>query len=365
MSMLPITRVRTDGGTQTRACIRPEVVEEYADLNGEMPPITVFYDGAAYWLADGFHRLEANKRQHKAEIDCDIRQGTLRQAVLYSFSANGRHGLRLSPEDKEYAVRKALNDVEWCNKSDRWISELVGCSHYLVAKIRAQLVARPVEQQNSAKPPAANGAAPKKGAKTSAKRVGKDGKARKSSKKPKVPKPVYLCARCSRVGSASCDKCRAKNRPVADPRVTHPPESAKPAPDIDREPGIEENDEPFIDSSGHAIPGAIGEAFLAPFEDALSVCQQLQAMIDKLARGPGGSQLARFLQPKKSSGDKIIHRSQHLDALKQDLKGTRPHSVCPYCQGKQKKDCKGCTGAGWVTKITWDGCDDTVKARLK
>jgi uncharacterized ParB-like nuclease family protein len=354
MSMLAIARIRTDGGTQTRACIRPEVVEEYAALNGEMPPVIVFYDeNGVYWLADGFHRLEGRKKQGKSDIECDIREGSLRQAVLYSFTANHKHGLRLSSEDKRYAVAKALNDAEWSKMSDRWIADLAGCSHTLVSEMRSQLAESASSKENSPSKPK--------------KRKGKDGVVRKvKPKKPKAEKPVYLCARCSRVGTASCDKCRKKVNPVIDPRHTAPEQPAKPPePEEGREPGVEkeEDTKPVTDAEGHEVPGSIADAFLADFDRAVSLCQELQKLIDALACGPGGAQLARFVSPKRS-GEKVIQRSKHLDALKQDLKGTRPHSVCPFCKGKQKPECKGCNGEGWVSKTTWDGCEDAVKGRL-
>jgi len=55
-------RIRIDGGTQPRAALLIDVMEDYAEQmrNGvEFPPITVFFDGKEYWLADGFHRLGA------------------------------------------------------------------------------------------------------------------------------------------------------------------------------------------------------------------------------------------------------------------------------------------------------------------
>jgi hypothetical protein len=55
--------VRTDGGTQARGALDAAWVDELAavvaDGDGALDAITVFYDGAAYWLADGFHRVAA------------------------------------------------------------------------------------------------------------------------------------------------------------------------------------------------------------------------------------------------------------------------------------------------------------------
>lgn len=119
------------------------------------------------------------------------------------------------------------------------------------------------------------------------------------------------------------------------------------------------------DSVGHAVP----EACKIPFENlerftALdSLAQKLQAGIDELSRLPGGECLVRCLRPIGSEG-KTINKSEHLASLKRDLKGARPHSVCPYCQGKALKLCRGCSGFGWVTKTTWDSTEDHIKAKL-
>ena len=56
---LKLNQIRIDGGTQSRVDIDEQVVAEYADLYHQgiqLPPVTVFYDGTDYWLADGFHR---------------------------------------------------------------------------------------------------------------------------------------------------------------------------------------------------------------------------------------------------------------------------------------------------------------------
>ena len=69
ITLLPIEDIRTDGGTQPRVQMHQPTIKEYIDdmKNGALfPPLTVFYDGAEYWLADGFHRIEA---AHAATIE--------------------------------------------------------------------------------------------------------------------------------------------------------------------------------------------------------------------------------------------------------------------------------------------------------
>jgi hypothetical protein len=100
----------------------------------------VFYDGSDYWLADGFHRVEAAKSLGLVEIAADIRQGTRRDAVLYSVGANTSHGLRRTNEDKRRTVMMLLNDEEWRGWSDNRIAQLCGVSQPFVSSMRSSLI---------------------------------------------------------------------------------------------------------------------------------------------------------------------------------------------------------------------------------
>lgn len=141
-SFIQLDKIKTDGGTQSRACINPLVVEEYAAIIREgtdFPPVTVFYDGKRYWLADGFHRLAAYRTAGAVEIAAAIHQGTKRDAVLFSVGANADHGLRRTDDDKKRAVFVLLKDKEWGAWSDRQIARQCGVSHPFVAKVRFDL----------------------------------------------------------------------------------------------------------------------------------------------------------------------------------------------------------------------------------
>ena len=137
--MIEIARVRTDGGTQPRVSLNQEAVAEYRDAYKagiKMPPVTLFYDGADYWLADGFHRFFAARDAGLTEIYEDIQPGTVRDAILYSLSANSKHGLRRTNADKRKAVQTLLDDAEWSKWSDREIAKRCAVGYDLVADIR-------------------------------------------------------------------------------------------------------------------------------------------------------------------------------------------------------------------------------------
>lgn len=139
MSTINIADVRVNGGTQSRAAIDRGVVSEYADAikgGATFPPITVYFDGVSYWLADGFHRYEAYALAQVYDAPADIRQGTQRDAILFSVGANASHGLRRTNDDKRRAVQTLLNDPEWSAWSDREIARQVGVGNRFVGDVR-------------------------------------------------------------------------------------------------------------------------------------------------------------------------------------------------------------------------------------
>ena len=73
---LPLDSIRLDGGTQARDEHNPYVVDEYAALyrhGTKLPPVVVFFDGADYWLADGFHRVLAARAAGRTKINASMR----------------------------------------------------------------------------------------------------------------------------------------------------------------------------------------------------------------------------------------------------------------------------------------------------
>jgi len=140
---LQIALIKRDGGTQSRSKVYAETVQEYVEalLAGDkFPPIIVYYDGSEYWLADGFHRLDAYIACRQETIPVTIRQGTRRDAVLHSVGANATHGLRRTNQDKRRAVELLLNDAEWGEWSNREIAKACGVDHTFVGKLRVSLV---------------------------------------------------------------------------------------------------------------------------------------------------------------------------------------------------------------------------------
>jgi hypothetical protein len=110
---LRLDEIRIDGGTQPRVAIDQEIVNEYAEQYStgiDLNPVVVFFDGATYWLADGFHRYWANRKINSDYVFAEVNKGTQRDAILYSVGANAKHGLRRTNGDKRKAVLTMLTN---------------------------------------------------------------------------------------------------------------------------------------------------------------------------------------------------------------------------------------------------------------
>lgn len=143
---LQISTITVNGSTQARTEINQSIVAEYSEAlkaGTVFPPVIVFEDGASIWLADGFHRYHAHLHAGLSEIDCDVRIGTQRQAILFSLSANASHGLRRTNEDKRKAVMTLLNDPEWSSWSDNAIAKACCVHHSTVGDYRKSILRIP------------------------------------------------------------------------------------------------------------------------------------------------------------------------------------------------------------------------------
>jgi uncharacterized ParB-like nuclease family protein len=140
--------IRRDDSAQPRAMLNTDHIKDLADAledgdgktRADLTPVDVFYDGHSYWLADGFHRWSAYHRAKRDFIPAVVHEGGLRDAVLYSITANTQHSvLKMTREEKRASVTRLLKDEEWGQWSDREIGRRAGVHHETVGKVRAEL----------------------------------------------------------------------------------------------------------------------------------------------------------------------------------------------------------------------------------
>lgn len=145
---VPIEQIRIDGDTQPRVQISDELVAEYVEQlkeGTEFPPVTIFFDGADHWLADGFHRYHAHRQLDRKEIAADVHKGGQREAILFAVGANCEHGQWRTNLDKHKAVVTMLTnklvykDADGNPLSDAAIGRLCKVHYTTVGRIRKEL----------------------------------------------------------------------------------------------------------------------------------------------------------------------------------------------------------------------------------
>ena len=140
---IPLTDLRVDAGTQSRVQLFDEAtVERYKDAmlaGDEFPAAIAFFDGATYFVADGHQRHEAARRAGRTALLCNVRQGTLRDAILFSRGANAKHGLQRSAADARFAIKSMLLDKEWQEWTDHTIADYCVVDPKTVGAVRHAL----------------------------------------------------------------------------------------------------------------------------------------------------------------------------------------------------------------------------------
>ena len=141
MSTLPLHALTLDEELQPRAAIDRAVLENYVQLlvDGiQFPPVVAFRDGNVLWLSDGFHRWHSRNVLQLADIEADIRDGTRRDALLYSLSANATHGLQRGDTDYRRAYDIACRNGLVDPLDIEAVAGLLRCSGSWATKLTAR-----------------------------------------------------------------------------------------------------------------------------------------------------------------------------------------------------------------------------------
>lgn len=149
---IELKKLVIDAGTQPRVAIDNDVVQEYGELvksaakeeqpnpfdnlpDDKLP--TVFRDATGRCvLADGFHRYGGHKMAHEKEMKVAIREGSERDALIFSLSTNKEHGVRRTRKDVDRALKIALKDPDLSQSSNVNIARHIGCSEFKVRDTR-------------------------------------------------------------------------------------------------------------------------------------------------------------------------------------------------------------------------------------
>lgn len=299
--LLEIPQITIDGGTQTRVRLNESAVAEYAETmreGGNLPPVTTFFDGSVYWLADGFHRYHAHKSIGALKIEAEIINGTRRDAVLFSVGANAIHGLRRTNEDKRKAVETLLNDEEWAKWSDREIARKCGVANSFVSSVRGSLFSENSEKSQERTYTTKHGTQAKM-------RTGATGKKRSA------PKPESTDSEAAGGSEPSEQHSQEPDQPTEQPEaVGEKSKSATVAPAAPAEP---ENDSPL-----QSIPASSNtDALCAEIKALQGQIAELKAQRDELA-----SNLADVLSENESMA-RVFDSSDQIKASMEEAKRYR------------------------------------------
>src|SRR4051794_4038873 len=76
-----------------------EALAQAAEHSVVLPPVQLVFDGEKFWLADGFHRVYAHENIGRFEVNAEIHEGSIKDAVRIALRANAEHGKPRVKED--------------------------------------------------------------------------------------------------------------------------------------------------------------------------------------------------------------------------------------------------------------------------
>ena len=303
---------------QTRAALNEDTVSDYAEAmerGDKFPAVTVFTDGAEYYLADGFHRVEALRRIGKKTVMAELQDGDYKAALLYALKANSTHGLRRTNADKRHALEMAWNAREHLfggEPSQALLADTCGVSYKTVQRF---LGASGMDNVQTCSP-----AAP-----TMPTRPIRPAQA-ENGEKNEVIAPKMPVRRVGRDG---------KTYPVRPAMPTRP---AKPAHVVP------------LDRFGTEIPVEINGAFEQ---------EELNEVIRNIsdARSVLRSALEAGVEAFKAVRQDALIQLNNAYSF---VKSAKAHCVCRICQGN---GCKACHERGWQTEEEYERNPKEFKAK--
>ena len=309
---VPLAKIRMDGGTQARVVINESTVDDYAEAAREgqaLPPPVVFFDGSSYWMGDGFHRVLAYSRLEFAEVECVVKKGTRRDAVLYAVGANANHGLRRTAEDKRNAVVILLSDEEWSQRPTGWIARTANVCWDLADKIRQELGLKPEKITRS------------------------NGTTQVATISGRGPRPD--------ADSGPEDQAEEASPPAREVKLEPEPatEAAPEKPPVT-----------MADRTGREIPGSLRDVFEwdEDFKLTLDALRKLKGDVSAMCGSPAGRQISKERQGIDTA----------INNIRRAVRFSRPYAVCPYCKAGGQS-CRACADErgrpqGWVTESVFN-----------
>lgn len=309
-----------DPRTQSRAEWLPELVKEYVEgMRREgFPPPLVFQDGELLYLVDGHYRVAAHELMSLTTCTCEVRKGSLRDAILYACGANEHHGLRRTTADKEKAVGIILDDPEWVGRSTSWVAATAKVSEKLVARLKKEkgIVLTAVVDKDGAM-------------QSSTKVLGRDGK----YYRPPRPRQPERATDDGAYDSMETFEHRATNeKPPAAALSVHDPGTVK-----KKAIAGKADAEKVLDGNKVLVAPQFEDLFRAAvqFDVGQTIISDVSKHIQSIKGSPAGKHLD------------MAPITAAIQTIRDTLKQARPHIVCTGCNGL---GCADCGDDGWLTR---------------
>jgi len=299
---LPIKDICLDGKTQQRP-VDDKVVAHYAGMmkdGSKYPAVEIITDGESYFLWDGFHRLAAARKLGKKYIEANVVNGTKRDAIFTSFSANKKNAFPRQPGTAKGIVEKILRDREWSKMAQTDIARHVGCTHQFVSKIQAEFEKLSCNQLHDRTA-------------LSGQKAGLSGQ---------------------KTGRSASETINVKRG--------------------DSEYEMKKPKKKVLDATGKEVPKHLVKFFKRANEFRQPV-KQLNDMLKAVREGKeAGDQLFKFV--------KIENLTAEIGNVKRIFRFGMPYAVCRYCGGDEMNaECRACDGCGFVNEQTYKATPEELK----
>ena len=326
MPTIKISDIDLETSVQIRVKIEPDTVADYAAhiqaKKPPLPPIVVFGPDSRgkFFLSEGWHRLEANRRAGRAGISATIKDGGWKDALEHALGSNAAHGLRRTNADKRRAVELALK--HWPGWSSRAVEEKCGVSDTFVASIRSIQVPTVGTCQTV---------------------TGRDGKQYPAHPPmQQAPEEEYQPHEAEKPAEVYEEPGTRPEVPLRTSQLPlPPPEPFTPMPIPVAKPGSLPKD-----AQGRTIPPTC----LPLWTRRQEVLALLSAVSEVRATLKAAQDDRDPLWCGKDQGSTCVNFSSvlaHLNQVYADIKAALAHRVCPVCQGL---GCRHCCGLGLISE---------------
>jgi hypothetical protein len=267
----------------------------------EFPPVEVVFDGKDHFLWDGFHRYHCAMKLGRTTLSAHVTNGTKRDALWLSFSANKAHGFPRHLGVARKIIETILTDKGWSKKTLSAIARHVGVTRRYVEKVKTDLAAH--------------------GANSSHDRTGENG-----DSEPETDVQRAEEVEVDRGGTTYKQKSQEKK-----------PKSKKAR--------KEAANEPLRDAVGRVIPEHLQAVYIGQsvikdlIRDLTCIRDCVQKHLDE--RDPVFSLLT------------VTRFQADYENLRRTLKSAMPYAVCVYCGG-DGQGCKACQGLGLLNKNSYE-----------